>query len=181
MAQTKSDLVFHPVRMRLITELAGRQMTPGQLAETMPDIPQATLYRHINRLLAGGIIEVVNEQIVNGAIERTVAVVAGQARLTDEDLKGLTAVEHTRNFTTFAGSLIEAFSRYARQANPDAMNADGLSYNRATIYLSAEERAEFQEAIVTLLQDVMRHPPTPERRRYLLASVVIPDERSSSE
>ena len=178
MADSKNDLIFHPVRMRLMTELAGRQMTPGQLAAAMPDIPQATLYRHIKRLWDGGIFEVVNEQIVNGATERTFAVVAGQERLTDADLQGLSPEEHTQNFMTYTASLIDAFARYVQQANPNEMSADGLSYNRATIYLSAEERVEFQEAVVALLQGVMRNEPTPERQRFTLASVVIPDERS---
>lgn len=181
MAQSKSDLIFHPVRMRLITELAGRQMTAGQLSSALPDIPQATLYRHIKRLQDGGLIQVTAEQIVNGATERTFAVVAGQVRLTDADLQGLSAEDHTHNFATFAASLIDTFSRYAQQAKPEAMAADGLSYNRAAIYLNEAERAEFQEAVVALLQNVMSKQPTPERRRYTLASVVIPDERNRTE
>jgi DNA-binding transcriptional ArsR family regulator len=180
MTQSKSDLIFHPVRMRLITELAGRQLTPGQLAAALPDIPQATLYRHIKRLQAGGLIEVTAEQVVNGATERTFAVVAGQVRLTDADLEGLTVAEHIRNFATFAASLIDAFSRYAQQAEPTAMAADGVSYNRAVIYLNDVERAEFQEAVVALLQNVMSQQPTSERKRYTLASVIIPDERNPS-
>ncbi len=175
MTQSKNDLIFHPVRMRLMTEVAGRQMTPGQLAAALPDIPQATLYRHIKRLWEGGILEVVDEQVVNGATERTYAVVSGQERLTDEDLQELTVEEHTRNFTIYAASLIDEFARYAAKADPDALSADGLSYNRAVIYLSAAERAEFQEAVVALLQSAMRNEPTPERKRFTLASVVIPD------
>jgi hypothetical protein len=159
-------------------------MTPGQLAAAMPDVAQATLYRHINRLWAGGIIEITAEQVVNGATERTYAVTAGQGQLTDADLAGLSPEEHTRYFATFTASLIEAFSRYVQAADPTtdplAIRADGLSYNRAAIYLNAAEQAEFQEAVMALIQGVLSNPPTPERRRYTLASVVIPDERNPS-
>jgi len=178
MSQSKSDLILHAGRMRLITELAGRQMTTKQLAEALPDIAQATLYRHIKRLFDGGIIEIVEEKMVNGATERTYAVVAGQARLTDADVRGLSSEEHTRHFATYAASLIDLFSRYAQQADPDSMHADGMSYNRAVIYLNAAERVEFQEAVVSLLQNAMGNRSSPERQRYTLASVVIPDERS---
>ncbi len=181
MAQKKRDLILHPVRLRLTTELAGRRMTSGQLAAAMPDVAQATLYRHIKRLLEGGIFEVVDEQVVNGATERTYAIVARQERLTEADLAGLTAEQHTENFTIFAASLIDAFSRYAEKAEPNTMSTDGLSYNRATIYLDSAERADFQEAVVALLQGVMNNQPTPNRQRYTLASVVIPDERKSNE
>jgi hypothetical protein len=145
----------------------------------MPDVPQATLYRHINRLLTGGVFEVVAEQVVNGATERTYGVVAGAERLTAVDMQTVTPDQHIRYFSTFAAALIDAFSRYVQQADPAALGEDGLSYNRAIIYLSEAERAAFQEQIVNLIGGVMANQPTPERQRYTLASVTIPEERNS--
>jgi hypothetical protein len=108
MAQTKSDLLLHPVRMRLVTELAGRQMTPGQLAAALPDVPQATLYRQINRLLEGGVFEVVAEQVVNGATERTYAVVGGGDRLS----LGRAAGDHAGSACTLLFHLCRRADRY---------------------------------------------------------------------
>ncbi len=177
MAQSKSDLLLHPVRMRLVTELAGRQMTPSQLAAALPDVPQATLYRQINRLLEGGVFEVVAEQVVNGATERTYAVVGGAARLSLDERQTITPEQHVRYFSTFAAVLIDAFTRYVQQADPTKVAEEGLSYNRAVIYLSDAERAAFQEQIIQLVGQVMANQPTPERKRYTLASVTIPEER----
>lgn len=181
MASAKLELIFHPVRVRLMTELAGRRMTTAQLGEAMPDVPQATLYRHVKRLLDGGMIAVVDEQVVNGATERTYALIPGQDSLTDADLQGLTADDHVRNFSLFSTLLIDAFQRYVAQADLDAMVADGLSYNRAVIYLDDAERVEFQQQVVALLRSVMSRSPSSTRRRYTLASVVIPDERKKSD
>lgn len=178
MSQSKSDLLLHPVRLRLVTELAGRPMTPGQLAAAMPDVPQATLYRHINRLLQGGVFEVVAEQVVNGATERTYGVMAGAERLTAVEMQSVTPEQHIRYFSTFAAALIDAFSRYVQQADPATLGEDGLSYNRAVIYLSDGERQVFQEQILNLVGSVMTNQPTPERQRYTLASVTIPEERN---
>ena len=50
-----SELVLHPLRMGIIMAIAGRQMTTQQLAAVLGDVPQATLYRHINRLSEGGV------------------------------------------------------------------------------------------------------------------------------
>lgn len=178
MANDKLDLIFHPIRVRLMTELSGRRMTTAQLREAMPDVPQATLYRHVKRMLEGGMIEVVGEQVVNGATERTYALIPGQDSLSDADLQGLTADEHVRNFSLFSTLLIDAFQRYVEQANLDALVADGLSYNRAVIYLDDAERQEFQKQVVALLHKVRSNAPSPTRRRYTLASIVIPDERN---
>jgi DNA-binding transcriptional ArsR family regulator len=177
MAEKKSDLILHPIRLRLMTELAGRQMTAQQLAEALPDVAQASLYRHIKRLLEGGVFEIVAEQLVNGAVERTLAVVAGQTQLSLAEAQAMTAVEHIRAFNIFAASLIESFSRYADGADPAYFMVDGVSYSRAVIYLTDEERAEFQQAIMNLMGQVMSNQPQPGRKRYTLASVVIPDER----
>ena len=177
MTQSRSDLLLHPVRMRLVTELAGRQMTPRQLATTMPSVSQATLYRHIKRLLNGGVFEIVAERVVNGATERTYGVVAGAERLSDDDMQAVSPEQHTRYFSTFAATLIDSFTRYVQQADPAAISDEGLSYNRAVIYLSVAERAAFQETIVNLVSKVMANQPSTERQRYTLASVVIPEER----
>lgn len=179
MVQTKSDLLLHPVRMRLVTELVGRQMTPRQLAAALPDVSQATLYRQIKRLLDGGVFEVVSEQVVKGATERTYGVVAGAERLTAVEMQSVTPEKHIRYFSIFAAALIDTFTRYVQQADPAQMAEDGLSYNRAVIYLTDEERAAFQEQIVNLVGSVMANQPAPERQRYTLASVTIPEERNS--
>jgi hypothetical protein len=178
MTQNQRDLILHPIRLRLMTELAGRQMTSQQLAQALPDVPQASLYRHIKKLLEGGAFEIVSEQVVNGATERTFAVAAGQERLSLAEAQAMTTAEHIQAFNTFAASLIEAFSRYMVGADPAQFAEDGVSYNRAVIYLDAAERAEFQEAVMALVGGVMANQPQPGRKRYTLASVVIPDERS---
>lgn len=178
MVYKKNDLILHPIRLRLMTELAGRQMTTQQLAQALPDIAQASLYRHIKILLDGGALEVVAEQVVNGATERTFAIVAGQERLSIEEAQAMTTAEHLHAFNVFAASLIEAFSRYLSGADPTQFVQDGVSYNRAVIYLDEKERADFQHAVVALVSKVMAKEPRSGRQRYTLASVVIPDERS---
>ena len=47
----KTDIILHPVRMRILQNLATRNLTPLQLAEELVNVPQATLYRHLNKLV----------------------------------------------------------------------------------------------------------------------------------
>ena len=154
-------------------------MTPRQLAVALPDIAQASLYRHIKALLEGGILEVVNEQDVNGSVERTYAIVKGAGRLSGEELRGLSAEEHLRYFTIYAVKLIDDFADYIREAPSESVGTDGMSYSSAVIYLSAEERAQFQQDVITLIGRVMSLEPSPDRKRYSLSSIVIPDGKDS--
>ncbi|MEM7134334.1 MAG: hypothetical protein AAF702_49140 [Chloroflexota bacterium] len=140
---------------------------------------QATLYRQIKQLHDGGIIEIVAEERGNGAVERTYSIVEGGARLSPEELAGISAEAHIQYFSIFAAGLIDTFSRYVTNAESTPESpADGMSYNRATVYLSDSEREALREQLNTLISGILQQEPSPERKRYTLASVVIPDERN---
>ncbi len=171
---SKTNLLLHPVRLQILSELAGKELTPRQLAQALPDIPQASLYRHIGILVENQVLEVVGERIVNGATQRSYAIAAGSVRLTPEDLRGLPAEEHLRVFSVYVGTLIETFVESLNGRDPEEVLRDGLSYNRVTIHLSEEEVVQFRAELTTIIGRVWSNPPAPNRKSYTLASVVIP-------
>jgi len=181
MPNPKANLLLHPVRMRIVVEMINHPMTTQQLVTAMPDVAQATLYRHIKLLQDGGIITVTQETPVNGAIERTYRLVEGASRLSPEDMQEVTKEEHLLYFNTFVASLMETFGQYVHRTEPEQIATAGMSYNRATIHLNDTERAQFTEEIMTLLSKYIGLTPDTNRKRYTLASIVIPDERGDSE
>src|SRR5438128_445211 len=48
----------------------GRTLTTARLCALLPDVSKAMVYRHVDLLAAGGILEVVDERRVRGAAER---------------------------------------------------------------------------------------------------------------
>lgn len=174
MGSSKADLILHPVRLRIVTELAGRQFTPRQLGELLPDVPQATLYRHIKLLTEGGVLEIAAEQQVNGATERSYSLVSGQGRLTPDELRNLNTADHLRYFTVFTAALIDSFATYLQQTDLEQLGEDGMSYNRAVIYLNDTEREQFRQEVIALIGKTLANTPAPDRQRYTLASIVIP-------
>ena len=181
--KTKSDLIIHPVRMKLIIELGGREMTTRQLADALPDIAQATLYRQIKILHEGGIIHVVSENEINGGVERTFGLAEAQNRLTEAEIAGMSADDHIEAFSIFSANLLEQFSAYTTHSPPENYVSDGLSYNQATIYLTAQEKNELQEKLVEVVGAYLGRASTPSpsqspsRQKYTLASIVIPSKR----
>src|SRR4051794_38733766 len=65
------ELLAHPVRMRIVHALRGRELTTGRLCELLPDVSKAMVYRHVEALAAGGVLEVAEERRIRGAVERT--------------------------------------------------------------------------------------------------------------
>lgn len=75
MAETLLDVVLNPVRMKVICSIARRGAASAlQLAKELPEVPQASLYRHIRKLADSGVIQVVEETRIRGTIERTYAI-----------------------------------------------------------------------------------------------------------
>jgi DNA-binding transcriptional ArsR family regulator len=174
MDKTKADLILHPVRLRILLELVNQPQSPRQLAQALPDVRQATLYRQINLLTQHGLLVVVEERKVHSNLEKIYGLAHQSTQLTAEDIAGFTKEEHLHYFSMYILSLIEDFARYLDSQEVVNPAADGVRYYKTPVYLSEEEfktvEATLQAAIVPLLS----HAPTPERRRHWLATVVLP-------
>lgn len=170
------NLLLHPVRLRIVTEIFGREMTSKQLGEALPDIAQATLYRQIKALLDAGLLIVVSEASVNGATERTYRLDEKQLNFKGR-MESVEAEEHVRYFSIFAASLIDTFARYAQHTAPKQISEEAMLYSSAVVYLSEEEKQDFEQAIEAAFNAVIGNRPSQDRQRHTLASVLIPDDR----
>ena len=65
------EAVFNPVRMRILQQFLQKEtQTVKRLGEELPHIPPASLYRHVNRLVEDGMIEVCAEYKIRGTVEK---------------------------------------------------------------------------------------------------------------
>ncbi|MDG4823270.1 helix-turn-helix domain-containing protein [Asanoa sp. WMMD1127] len=173
MNENTARTLLHPVRLRIVSEFTGGQRTVRELAEALPDVPQATLYRHVAALLEGGVLQQVGERAARGPSERIYRVAQGADRIPAEEVDSLSAAEHRRVFSVFAASLVDSFAAYV-DSGKAVPSADGLSYNRAVVNLSTKEMDAFGKRFGALVAEVLAIPPARHRRRYHLASCVIP-------
>ena len=87
MSNKKIDNILHPIRMKVLqTLIGGRQLTVQQIGERLTDVPQATLYRHLNKLLETEILTVVAEKKVRGTTEKVLAINENANLLTEKEL-----------------------------------------------------------------------------------------------
>jgi len=169
------EVALHPVRMQILQTLtAGRRLTPGQMAERLPHVAQATLYRQINRLLEAGLIHVVEDRQVRGTTERVYALAAGGSLLSTADAGRITPEEHLRLFMTYTTGLINRFAEYIRQPGANVAK-DWVRYRQAQLHLTEVEYRSFMDAFLELAERYAAHEPGPGRRTVTFASMVIPD------
>ncbi|GAA5205216.1 helix-turn-helix domain-containing protein [Microbacterium kyungheense] len=165
-----ADVVLHPVRLRIVQQLGGRSLTTAQLRAALPDVTQATLYRHVATLVDAGILTVVEERRVRGAVERTLALGDRMAHVDREELRRVDASQLRTAFLTFLGEVAADFDRFVA-GDPGLRDYSGFA--RTALYVDAEDLARIQAGLAELLSPFFA--PRGERRRVMLATVLTPD------
>ncbi len=169
------DLVLHPIRMRILVALSGRQMTARQIAAELGDVPPATLYRHINKLVEGGILHIVEERRVRGTVEKVYTVSEQDTTISPRDLAKLSREGHLRIFSTFVTSLLDDFSRYLNKPGPIDYVADGIGYKKYPLELSDKEFLAMMAEIHAIVARYEKNEPAAGRTRRIFSTVVMPD------
>ena len=181
MRPKRADLLIHPVRLRIVQAFFGsRKLSTEDLAAELPDVPKATLYRHVGRLADAGVLQVNEERPARGTPRRIYVLAEGQARLSPAEMSQLSPEEHLRYFTVFAGTLLGDFARYLSEPSADPAT-DGVSYGQFALNLSDQELHEVAGRIGAALAPALDNEPTPERRRRVLSTVMMPAARTTSE
>lgn len=166
------DLLLHPVRLRILrTFLDGHPATTAQLRERLPDIPPATMYRHVAALAGAGVLEVLDEKRVRGTVERTYRVSWDRTEIADRAT--MTPDDHRRAFTAFVGGLLADFDQYLA-GDPTDPTADGVTYQQAALWLTDAEMAELLAEIRTAVTSRLGRDPGDGRTRRMVSLVGMP-------
>lgn len=169
-----ADLLLHPVRLRILQAFLGdRALTTSELSTELADVPAGSLYRHVARLVEAGVLAVVAERRVRGALERTYVLRLSAATVGMDDLAAMSADDHRQAFMAFVAGLLGDFDRYLARGDIDLLR-DGVSYRLAGLWLDDAEYAAMMRELNAVLQSRLANPPAPGRRRRLLGSVLLP-------
>lgn len=171
-----SELLLHPVRMRVVQALLGdRALTTAQLQEELDDVPTATLYRHVATLLRHGVLEVTEERRVRGATERTYRVHAEKVSVGPEEARTMSAEEHGEAFLAFITARLADFDRYLAAGDPDP-GRDRVGFRVAALNLTDEETDELVAKLRAAVAPYLDKAPAEGRRRRLLSTILMPGE-----
>jgi hypothetical protein len=168
------DLLLHPVRVRIVHAFAGgRALTTADLGERLHDVPKTTLYRQVGILASAGLLEVIGEQRVHGAVERSYRLNRAGTRISPQQAAAMTLDDHRHGFTAATAALLADFNAYLDRpgANP---TADMVGYVQIPLWLSKAELASMAEQIRAMLVSKMDNAPIEDRRLYIVSPIVFP-------
>jgi helix-turn-helix protein len=171
---TTADLLLHPIRLRIVQAFLGdRALTTSELRAELSDVPAASLYRHVARLVDAGVLSVVAERRVRGAVERTYVLRAAAARIGPDEVAAMSPDEHRQAFLAYLAGLIADFDRYLARGDIDPVR-DGAGYNMAGMWLDDGELIALGRELTAVLQPRLANAPKPGRKRWLLGTVFLP-------
>lgn len=174
------ELLLHPVRVRILHAMSGGlTRTTSELRARLPDVSKATVYRHVSLLAEAGVLEVVNEQRVHGAVERRYRLHRPLAVIDADAAASMTLDEHRNAFAAAMAALVAEFNTYLDRANADPTE-DKVGYRQIPLWLSKDEIAELISAVQGTVIAKMGNQPAAERRLYLLSPILFPIEESST-
>lgn len=128
------EMVMNPVRQRILQYfLLHETGTVKEVRRALPDVPGASLYRHIRILAEGAVLTVVGENRIRGTVESVY-------RLNREALK----IENDggRAVQMSLLGICAAFARYFAAGNADPQR-DMLLLTNCTLVLTDEEFSGF--------------------------------------
>jgi hypothetical protein len=169
-----ADLLLHPVRLRIVQAFLGdRALTTSALRAELADIPGASLYRHVARLVDAGVLAIISERRVRGALERTYVLRLTAARIGPDQLAAMSADDHQQAFMAFVAGLLGDFDRYLTAGDIDLVR-DGVSYRIAGLWLNDAEFGDLLLELGRVLQPRLAIPPGSGRKRRILRSILLP-------
>lgn len=172
-----ADLLLHPVRMRIVHAMAGEGThTTSDLCVRLPDVPKTSLYRHVGLLADAGLLEVVDEKRVHGAVERSYRLRRDQAAIDAGTAAAMSLDDHRRGFAAAMATLLAEFNAYLDRDGADPA-ADSVGYRQGALWLDEDELAEMIGALGDLLAARARNQPAEGRRAYLLSTIFFPASR----
>ena len=175
-----ADLLLHPVRLRIVQAFLGdRALTTTQLSAELSDVPAASLYRHVARLVAADVLQVVAQRRVRGAVERTYVLRLAAARVGLDEIEAMSADDYRQMFMAYAAGLLADFDRYLQRPEVDLVK-DGVAFGIEGLWLDDTEFAELMRDLYRVLQPRRANAPKPGRRRRLLASVLLPGDEPAA-
>ena len=164
----------NPVKVKLISEIEKQKKTTAkQLAKAVPQIPQATLYRYLKKMVDDEIIAVVEENQVRNVKEKVYSVVFDFDAKIKEMVNDKSGKGYLTLFQQFSNGLIYEFQKYIDDGDIDILN-DGSGFRITPFYATKSELEELAKKINEIVKPYHEQEPTPERKLRNLAIVYTP-------
>jgi hypothetical protein len=127
----------------------------------------------VGLLADAGVLEVVQEQRVHGAVERHYRVRADRPVIDADEAASMSLEDHRQAFAASMAILLAEFETYIERPGADPV-ADLIGYRQGVLWLSAEEFRQLATEIQAAFRARAANQPAPGRSQRLVSLVSFP-------
>lgn len=168
------EVAKHPVKCKLLLEiLSCEQTTAKHLSETFSDIPPATLYRYLKKMTADGILKIVSQTQVRGAIERTYSLAIDLKREMGDMLDNNSGEAYMQAFFQYMVGFVEQFQEYCKREDID-IKKDKSGFSLAPLYLSDKELDDFMKSYSQIVEKYRNNTPQKDKKLRSIGIIIAP-------
>lgn len=166
--------LLNPVRMQIFQLfLTHETETVKRIAEELPEIPPASLYRHINKMVEDEILEICAEYKIRGTVEKVYRLKKNPLVEVNEQMGDLDKEELFSIFYTYTMALLGDFDNYLKTEDYD-FQKDRVGFRSFSLYLSDEEYDEFYAVLKKQISQLQKNQYSEERKLRKLSFVATP-------
>ena len=168
------ECLTNPAKSQLLRAInEQKQATTKDLAQIIRKLPQTTLYRYLKKMVADGLIKVVEEKRIRNVNEK----VYGMAIDFDAELKKIaddtSGATFIAQFQLFTNGLMEEFQTYLNE-NELPSRGFAFGFGMLPIHVTNSEAWELYKKIEEMLQPYHNNPLTEDRELRNFAMVFTP-------
>ncbi len=168
------ECITNPVKCKLLLEIYSRgQTTAKHLSDTFDEIPQATLYRNMKKMLSDGILKVVEETQVRGTLEKTYALAFDLNRDFETILSENSGTLYMQTFMQYFLGFAKQFREYCKSSNIN-IKEDMSGFSLSHLYLSDDELTELIQGISSIISAAAQNVPKEGRKLRTIGVIVSP-------
>lgn len=168
------ESMMNPIRMKIIQAIIkNERATTKDIAKECGEVPQATLYRNINRLIKDNIIIVESENKVRGVMEKVYKINIDPFEEIENIAKENNKEKVLNLFYNFMMTLMKDFESYSKREEINILE-DIVGFRSYPVYLTDEEAKEMMLEIRESIFKRVENKKTEDRKLRKLSTVFVP-------
>jgi DNA-binding PadR family transcriptional regulator len=163
-----------PLNAKLMLEVSERkQVTTAQLAEKFNEIPQATLYRRLQKMLGDGVLKVVEERQIRGTVEKVYALGFDIQENKQNLIESNDSQAYMQWVTHYMFGILQEFKEYTEKEDIN-IGGDGSGFSIAPIYATYQELEDTFNEIGAIVKKLKENQPSGERKLHNFCVIATP-------
>lgn len=145
---------MHPVRMKICQALMRNKvngLTPLEMIKIIKDVPQATLYRHLQIMVDSNIIRVIKEKKVKSVSEKYYVLNEEEARLDEDEWKEASIEEKLNYISSYQLLLMTQYQNYLKKLEEQNRQEDRATFSVVELKINEEHFLQFQNDLNELM------------------------------